>query len=259
MNDPVFAVGRPSRLSIDVALVPQVADPGDPGVLIVIDQIRASTTITTLIDGGCRDVFLAGDPDAARAVASETGSLLAGEMHAVKPADFDFDNSPAELVGVDLSGRSVVLSTTNGTAVINRLRRRGPVLVGCIRNASAVAKAAVALAGGEAGAVRIVCAGREGLFVLDDAIAAGLIAQRLVESAATRGEDADLSDAAKAAVRLRESWPTLLAAMQDSDGGATLRRIGAPQDIDFCAGEDLTTTVPIVRYDGRMRAVPLRD
>ena len=107
--------------------------------------------------------------------------------------------------------------------------------------------------------MRIVCAGREGLFVLDDAIAAGLIAQRLVESAATRGEDADLSDAAKAAVRLRESWPTLLAAMQDSDGGATLRRIGAPQDIDFCAGEDLTTTVPIVRYDGRMRAVPLRD
>jgi phosphosulfolactate phosphohydrolase-like enzyme len=52
---------------IDVALVPQVAEPARPGVLIVIDQIRASTTITTLIDAGCRDVFLAGDPDAATA------------------------------------------------------------------------------------------------------------------------------------------------------------------------------------------------
>lgn len=244
-------------LLIDVALVPQVADPGDPGVLIVIDQIRASTTITTLLDAGCGDVFLAGDPDAARAVASETGSLLAGELHAVKPQDFDFDNSPAELVGVDLRGRSVVLSTTNGTAVIDRLRRAGPVLVGCSRNARAVADAAVALAAAEGGVVRIVCAGREGMFVLDDAVVAGLIARRVVESATAQGGEARLSDAAKAAIRLRESWPTLLAAMEDSDGGATLRRIGAPEDIDFCAGEDLTTTVPVVRYHGRMRVVPI--
>ena len=93
--------------------------------------------------------------------------------------------------------------------------------------------------------------------MLDDAVAAGLIAQRLTAAAAARGEVARLTDAAKAAVRLRESWPTLLAAMDESDGGATLRRIGAPQDIAFCAGEDITTTVPVVRYDGRMRAVPI--
>ena len=241
---------------VDVALVPQVADPARPGVLIVIDQIRASTTITTLIDAGCRDVYLAEDPDAARAVARETGSLLAGEVLAVKPPDFDFDNSPSELVAADLRGRSVVLSTTNGTAVIDLLRREEPVLVGCIRNARAVAAAAVALAG-EGGAVQIVCAGREGIFVLDDAVAAGLIAERLAEEAGGRGSPVRLSDAAVAAVRLRRSWPTLLEAMEASDGGATLRRIGAPEDIPFCAGEDLTMTVPVVGYDGRMRAVPL--
>jgi 2-phosphosulfolactate phosphatase len=241
---------------VDVALVPQVADPARPGVLIVIDQIRASTTIATLIDAGCGDVFLAGNPDAARAIARETDSLLAGEVLAVKPPDFDFDNSPSELVRVDLRGRSVVLSTTNGTTVIDRLRREEPVLVGCIRNAGAVAAAAVALAG-EGGAVQIVCAGREGIFVLDDAVAAGLIAERLAEEAGGRGVPVRLSDAAKAAIRLCRSWPTLLEAMNASDGGATLRRIGAPEDIAFCAGEDLTTTVPVVRYDGRMRAVPL--
>ncbi|MHB8893305.1 MAG: 2-phosphosulfolactate phosphatase, partial [Candidatus Limnocylindrales bacterium] len=188
---------------IDVALVPQVVDPADPGVLIIVDQIRASTTILTLIDAGCRNVYLARDPDAARVVAGETGSLMAGELHAVKPPDFDFDNSPAELAGADLRGRSVALSTTNGTAIIDRLRRAGPVLVGCIRNARAVAESALTLAGAEGGVVRIVCAGREGLFVLDDAVAAGLIAQRLAAAAAARGETARLTDAAKAAVRLR--------------------------------------------------------
>jgi len=241
---------------VDVALVPQVADPARPGVLIVVDQIRASTTIATLIDAGCRDVFLARDPDEARGIARETGSLLAGEVLAVKPPDFDFDNSPSELVAADLQGRSVVLSTTNGTAVIDRLRREEPVLVGCIRNAGAVAAAAIALAG-EGATVQIVCAGREGMFVLDDAVAAGVIAERLAEEAGARGIPVRLSDAAVAAVRLRRSWPTLLEAMEASDGGATLRRIGAPEDIAFCAGEDLTTTVPVVGYDGRMRAMPL--
>jgi len=242
---------------VDVALQPQLVDPADPGVLIVIDQIRASTTITTLIDAGCENVFLAGDPDTARVVASETGCLLAGEVRAVKPPDFDLDNSPAELVGVDLRGRSVVLSTTNGTAVISGLRRVGPVLVGCIRNATAVAAAAHALAtAGEGnGTIRIVCAGREGSFVLDDAVAAGLIAGRLSEAAARTGTGAVLTDAAKAAVLLRQSWPSLRDALEASDGGATLHRIGAPRDIAFCAEEDRTSTVPVVRYDGRMRAV----
>ena len=169
---------------IDVALLPQLVDPAAPGVLVVIDQIRASTTIATLVDAGCRNVFLAGDPEAARVLGRETGSLLAGELHAVKPPDFDFDNSPSELVGVDLRNRSVVLSTTNGTAVIDRLRRAEPVLVGCIRNATAVAAAALALAEEGSGIVRIVCAGCEGIFVLDDAVAAGLIATRLAEAAA---------------------------------------------------------------------------
>jgi 2-phosphosulfolactate phosphatase len=242
---------------IDVALLARVVAPADPGVLIVIDQIRASTTITVLIDAGCRNVFLAGDPDAARAVARETGSLMAGEFHAVKPPDFDFDNSPSELSGVDLRDRSVVLSTTNGTAAIERLRRAEPVLVGCIRNATAVASVALVLAGEGSGIVRIVCAGREGLFVLDDAVAAGLIVSRVVERAGMAGRDAILSDAATAAVRLRDSWTTLLAALEASDGGATLRRIGAPGDIAFCAEEDRTSTVPVVRFDGRMRAVAL--
>ena len=240
---------------IDVALLPPLVHPADAGVLIVIDQIRASTTITTLIDAGCRDVFLASDPESARAVSQETGSLLAGELHAVKPPDFDFDNSPSQLVGADLRDRSVVLSTTNGTAVIARLRRPEPVLVGCIRNASAVAAAAMGLAEEGSGIVRIVCAGREGIFVLDDAVAAGVIAARIVEAAVRVGTAAVLTDSTSACIRLGESWPTLLAAMEASDGGATLRRIGAPEDIAFCAEEDRTTTVPIVRYDGHMRAV----
>lgn len=233
-------------MQIDVALVPQAARVAPGRVLIVIDQIRASTTITTVLDLGCADLFLAGDVRAARRLGRLTGSLIAGERLARKPPGFDFDNSPSELSRAALGGRSLVLSTTNGTAVLRRFRGADAVLVGCLRNARAVAAAAVGLAraSGPDGSVQMVCAGRLGRFVIEDAVAAGVIVGRIVDVLGSDGESAALTDAAAAAVRLRASFPDLLAAMAQSDGGATLREIGQPDDIAFCAQEDASRTVP---------------
>ena len=174
-------------MKIDVALVPRAARVAPGRVLIVIDQIRASTTITTVLDLGCSDLFLAGDVRAARRLGRMTGSLIAGERLARKPPGFDFDNSPSELARARLDGRSLVLSTTNGTAVLRRLRGADDVLVGCLRNARAVASAAVGLAraAGPGGSVQVVCAGRLGRFVIEDAVAAGVIVGRIVEVLAT--------------------------------------------------------------------------
>ena len=246
-------------MKIDVALVPQTARVAPGRVLLVIDQIRASTTITTVLDLGCTDLFLAGDVRAARRLGRLTGSLIAGERLARKPPGFDFDNSPSELARAGLGGRSLVLSTTNGTAVLRRFRAADAVLVGCLRNARAGAAAAVGLAraSGPDGSVQVVCAGRLGRFVIEDAVAAGVIVGRIAEVLGDDGEPAVLTDAAVAAVRLRASFPALLSAMAQSDGGATLREIGRPDDIAFCAEEDASSTVPRLVAGEPMRIVAL--
>jgi 2-phosphosulfolactate phosphatase len=246
-------------MMIDVALIPQAAGILPGRVLIVIDQIRASTTITTVLDLGCTDLFLAGDVRAARRLGRVTGSLIAGERHARKPPGFDFDNSPSELARAGLGGRSLVLSTTNGTAVLRRFRAADAVLVGCLRNARAVAVAAIGLAraSGQDGSIQVVCAGRLGTFVIEDAVAAGVIVGRMVEILGDDGDPAELTDAAAAAVRLRASFPDLLSAMAQSDGGATLREIGRPDDIAFCAEEDASGMVPRLVAGEPMRIVAL--
>ena len=246
-------------MRIDVALVPGAAEVTAGRVLIVIDQIRASTTITTALDLGCTDLVLAGDIRTARRLGRQTGSLLAGERGARKPPGFDFDNSPSELSRAGLRGRGLILSTTNGTAVLRRLRAADAVLVGCLRNARAVASGAVGLAAavGPNGSIQVVCAGRLGKFVLEDAVAAGVIVGRIAEVLSGVGDGAELTDAAAAAVRLRASFPDLRTAMAESDGGATLRTIGRPDDIDFCAEEDASRTVPRLVAGDPIRIVAL--
>ena len=244
-------------MKIDVALVPQAARVAPGRVLIVIDQIRASTTITTVLDCGVSDLFIAGDVRMARRLGRLTGSLIAGERLARKPPGFDFDNSPTELAEAALGGRGLVLSTTNGTAILRRFRSADAVLVGCLRNARAVAGVAVGLAHamGPDGSVHVICAGRLGRFVIEDAVAAGVIVGRIVEVLDDTGQPTELTDGAAAAVRLRASFPDLLTAMTQSDGGATLREIGRPEDIAFCADEDASITVPRLVSGDPMRIV----
>ncbi len=240
-------------MDLDVALVPQAARPAVPGVFIVVDEIRASTTITTLLDLGCSAIYIEGALLAARRLGRETGSVLVGERHLRRPPGFDFANSPVALTRAGMQGRSVVLSTTNGTAILKMLRHSEHVLVGCLRNARACAAGAVELAAAEDVRICVVCAGLQRRFVLEDAVAAGVIASRIVEAAAERGLFTSLTDAARAAVRLRDGYPDTLTALLDSDGGRTLRAIGEEEDIPFCAEVDVTGAVPILRDGNPMR------
>jgi 2-phosphosulfolactate phosphatase len=101
--------------------------------------------------------------------------------------------------------------------------------------------------------IRVVCAGRLRRFVQEDAVAAGVIVSRIVEAAAARGIETNLTDAARVAIRLRDAYPNTLTALLDSDGGRVLREIGQEEDIPFCAEVDVTHTVPILRDGNPMR------
>lgn len=234
-------------MDIDVALVPSQARAWRETVCVVIDELRASSTITTLLDLGASEVLLTQDLRDARRLASERGSLLAGERHGITPRGFDYNNSPAELSGGNFAGRSVVLSTSNGTAVLGQLQQMPVVIVGCLLNARACAEAAIAAATSLGIGVGIVCAGTLGRFALDDAVAAGLLVDRMTEALVTQGCNWHLTDAAIAAIRLRSAFPKIEDALAESVAGKLVTQLGAGEDVPFCARVDITRTVPVLR------------
>jgi len=240
-------------MQVDVALVPQIARPDEPAVFIVIDEIRASTTLTTLLDLDCSPVYVEGSLDVCRRLKRRLGATLVGERRVRLPAGFDYMNSPMQLVAGGLRGGCVAVSTSNGTAMLKMLRRSEHVLVGCLRNARACGEAAVALAQSSGAGIRIVCAGRLRRFVLEDALAAGVVVDRIVAAAGVRGIDVELTDAAAMALRLPRVYPDTLQALTEADGGRVLRAVGQGQDLPFCAEIDVTATVPVLRDGNPMR------
>ena len=195
---------------------------------IVVDVLRATSTIAQALAAGYPRVFAAAGIDEARAVRDELGEgLLGGERNALKIEGFDVGASPREFLG-EPRASSVIFSTTNGTrAILETASRADDVLLGSLLNLDAVATAAR-----ERGEdVLIVCAGFRGEFALDDAYCAGRIVQLL---------GAEPSDAAKAADAIARAWP-------DAHDGLLARTYGPPgleDDIAFCAQVSVLDVVP---------------
>ncbi len=226
-------------MRLHVAFLPSLIDPS-PQVCIVVDVIRASTSLVTLVERGAMPILIAGDPDTARRYAAGRGEIvLAGEEGGLAPAGFAFGNSPVELARADLSGKSVVFVTTNGTAAIGAVRHAGPVLVGAFRNGTAVAREAWEVAHDREANLTIVCAGRAGAFGLDDAYCAGYLAERLLQ-----WEVLELSDAADAALRLFRSESDAAAVFRRSAAGRNVIALGLAADVEYCAQGDVSLVVP---------------
>ena len=254
-------------MRVDVALVPSEAKRWTNTVCILLDELRASSTIVTLLERGATEVIPAASlADAYRlARAAGPGTLLAGEHRVVRAPGFDFGNSPAEIWEADLAGRRVVLSTRNGTGVLRGLPATSPVLVGCLLNAAAVAGGALALARASGADVGIVCAGRRGTFAIDDAIAAGCILERLFAAAGVDDRELPtldgrvdprvprtdagtlaLTDASQAALQLWRSTPDLAAAFHASWSGHLLAAVDLLADLTASLPVDASAVVPVL-------------
>lgn len=207
---------------------------------IVIDVIRATSTICQALASGYERVFCAAEIEEARALRDALGEgVLGGERKAVRIPGFDLGNSPREYL--EPAGTTLILSTTNGTrAVVAAAQRCERVLVASLLNLSAVVDAA--RAAGED--VLVVCAGVQGTLALDDAFVAGRIVAKL---------GWERTDAAEAAARLVSTWAGAEEAFRASKSGRNLAE-NAPElesDITFCARESVLDVVP--------RLVALRD
>jgi 2-phosphosulfolactate phosphatase len=210
---------------IHVAFTPDEAAAAPTG--IVIDVLRATSTIAQALEAGYERVLCVPEIEQARSLRHELpDSLVGGERDAVRIDGFDVGASPREFL--ERRAATLILSTTNGTrAIVAAAERCEEVLLGSLLNLEAVAEAAR----GRGEDVAILCAGYKGAFALDDAYCAGRIVQLL---------DGERTDAAVAAAVLAAAYP-------DAHAGLTARTYGPPgleEDIAFCARESVLGAAP---------------
>jgi 2-phosphosulfolactate phosphatase len=224
---------------VEVAVTPSETRAIEADCFIVVDVLRATTTIATLFGAGLADLVVVDDLREARRRAAEEHRILFGEVGGLPPEGFDHGNSPVEAAALSVAGAGAQLFTTNGTAALCALAGRGVVLAGAPANCGAIVVAAAAYE-----RVVVVCAGSDGgaRFALDDFAAAGTLTAAFLAAAPA----AIPGDAARLAVDVVRDSVGLARVLSESRHGRILRRLGLADDIAFSARIDTSTAVPMV-------------
>jgi 2-phosphosulfolactate phosphatase len=236
----------PDDRDVQVHLLPDFIPPGRlaGSVAVVIDVLRATTSIVHALAAGCSAVRPCLEVEEARDLAGQMRAgkvLLAGERGGVPLPGFDLGNSPGEFTPKVCRGTTLVLTTTNGTRALIRAAEADRALVAGFVNYSAVCEQLRA----DARPLHIVCAGTEGEVSLEDTLLAGALVDFLCEVVEVR-----LNDAARLAWDCFENHGRVLqGALEVGRGGAKLRKLGYDEDIRAAAKVDQFSLVPELRRD----------
>jgi len=214
-------------------------------IALVIDVLRASTTIATALANGAQAIVPCGNPEEARARLAEMPpgeGLLGGERRALRLAGFALGNSPLEYTGERVGQRIIFYTTTNGTRALLAAREAVEVGVAAFVNVTAATRWARA-AGRD---LMIICAGDQGGFSMEDAACGGMVIERLH----TMGLTLALDDAARAASLLyRASAARIPELLAESKWGRRLREGGLGPDVVACGQIDRLDGVPVLTGD----------
>jgi 2-phosphosulfolactate phosphatase len=245
----------PADKQLDFYLLPALLEPDDLSgrSVVVIDVLRATTTIVTALAAGATRVIPCLEVEEALRFAggAETAVVLGGERGGRPIPGFDLGNSPAEYTAERVAGRTVVFTTTNGTRAMLRCSTARRLLLGAFVNFSAVCREL----GGET-RIALVCAGTDGQVTREDALFAGAVVDDLCRHASRRdavggggfalNDQAEIAaDAWRAAVRLLVDRP-LGMTLRDSCGGRNLIEIGQENDIELAGQIDRYDLAPVV-------------
>lgn len=214
------------------------------GVAVVLDVLRATTTMIHALAAGCDCIRPCGTVEEAREVADylRAGkSLLCGEREGMMVPGFDAGNSPREFTCARCKGQTIVLTTSNGTRALLHATQAERVLIGGFVNYSAVCEQLKA----EMRPIHVLCAGEAGGVALEDTLLAGAIVDYLVAL-----PEVQVDDGARLAWDCFEHHGRHLEeAMRLSSGGARLQLLGYDEDIRACGRVDVYHLVPELRRD----------
>lgn len=209
--------------------------------VIVIDVLRASTSVIWALKNGADKIIPAKDPGEAAEMTTRLGRaecVLAGERDSAKLSGFNLGNSPEEFIPAVVKAKTVILSTTNGTAAMYSVRNAKRIFIGAMINRTAVAMQALS----QNDNIIIMCAGSQGQLSADDLCAAGAIIEVLQTQAPER---IPMNDLAVVCLALYRDFMEGRFDLSQTAHFAKLTEMGLGQDTEFCFKADITDVVPV--------------
>lgn len=207
---------------------------------IVIDVLRATSTIVTALMNGAKEIIPVNSVEfAMKASTSMFGgqTLLAGERNTKKIDGFNLGNSPLEFTSENINGKAIILFTTNGSKAVVKAKYSKNLWIASFLNLSSISNHLIELNED----VEILCSGRNQVFSLEDTICAG----KIILEMQNIKEDIELTDSSKAATTLAKSLGKNIKKMlMESEHGKILIENGFVDDIDYCAKLNLTDIIP---------------
>lgn len=253
---------------VKVHLLPTLFEPEEVrgGIAVIIDVLRASTTITHAVACGAKAVVPVGEVGEARSVASvfPSGSaLLGGERRGLLIEGFDLDNNPFAYSCEMVEDKTIVFTTSNGTKALLQAAEADRILIGSFVNLQAVVNVLAA----DPRPIHLVCAGTMGKVSLEDVLCAGGICHRLQVWSDEHGTEDDFNcDDDQTQLALDHYWfraslpedndpASILEAISASRGGRNCLRLGFEDQIARAATYDLFDIVP--EYDKSTRTITI--
>jgi 2-phosphosulfolactate phosphatase len=242
-------------MKIDVFLTPGEVTPAELAgrTVVVLDVLRATSTIVEALSAGAKAIYPVASIEDALRLANSFGReevLLCGERRCLPIEGFDLGNSPREFTPDRVAGKTLVMTTTNGTHAMMLAAGAERVLIGSLLNLDAIVED---LASSEEDPA-IICAGRERFFAMEDAVCAGAMAARLME---VRPGDWAVNDGAMAAIALAERFGTGVDLFEAVGAGKLLLNANLEADLAVCAERNRRGLVPVLHDRHIMLAAPL--
>jgi len=213
-------------------------------LVVIIDVLRASSTIVAALANGCNGFIPIFSPNQAKKKARQFKKervLLGGERAGIKLEGFDLGNSPREYKRETVKDKTIIFSTTNGVKTLEMVKGAYRIIIGSFLNLQAVCNYCTNYRGD----ILIICAGKEGKFSLEDAACAGMIVNSLKDifSVACQEADANLT----AQLLCEKFSNNILEILRKSQHGRYLESIGLVEDLKFCSQLDFFHIVPMFR------------
>ncbi|HYM20407.1 MAG TPA: 2-phosphosulfolactate phosphatase [Candidatus Kapabacteria bacterium] len=213
--------------------------------IVVIDVLRASTTITYAMAAGAREIIPVESVAQAMKIVGNlfsTSTILCGERGGKRIEGFKLGNSPAEYTKDVVEGKSLILTTTNGAVALTKAKYARHCFVTSFVNLSASVKVLSELKDLEENGLTIICSGREEDFSIEDALCAGMLVKELSSPLKL-----ELTDSARTVLSIAKQYKKdILKTMQESDHGKYLSSIGLGDDIVTASKIDSVPIVPVL-------------
>jgi 2-phosphosulfolactate phosphatase len=230
-----------AKRKIDVCLTPDLLHLYEfkDRIVVVVDILRATSCMTTAFAHGVKEIIPVAELEECRKL-KEQGFIAAAERNGSKVEGFELDNSPFSYMNPKLKGKSIAVTTTNGTLAISKSKESVAVVIGSFLNISALAN----FLKSQPQNVLILCAGWKGKFNLEDSLFAGALTEALKDDF-----DSECDSPLAAQYLYNYVKTDIVNFLQKSSHVKRLKRLGIEKDIEFCLTSDQYEVIPFLKGD----------